>query len=138
MGQLGLVLCQHTVSGMQQARLQPCTVHAAYNVHKTFPPMHGIECSKQHHVLDTSCTLLVGCTQVGLLQRPLTDDMDHEGRAKAVQLLSQVCRQCCSRAVVLYDPAVDLGVSVQFHPVTAAHLQPSLLTHPATSSSSRL
>lgn len=28
--------------------------------------------------------------QVGLLQRPLTDDVDHEGRAKAVQLLAQV------------------------------------------------
>jgi hypothetical protein len=29
--------------------------------------------------------------QVALLKRPLTDDMDHEGRAKAVQLLSTVC-----------------------------------------------
>jgi hypothetical protein len=33
---------------------------------------------------------LTDVAQVALLQRPLTDDVDHDGRAKAVQLLSQV------------------------------------------------
>ncbi|KAF6257917.1 Dos2-interacting transcription regulator of RNA-Pol-II-domain-containing protein [Scenedesmus sp. NREL 46B-D3] len=46
---------------------------------------------------------------VALLKRPLTDDMDHEGRAKAVQLLSTAA--CDAPEVLL---AGDVGVIADF------------------------
>lgn len=62
--------------------------YSIHSIHKD--PINCIECQATSSIWLQPAPCLWVVQQVGLLQRPLTDDMDHEGRARAVQLLSQV------------------------------------------------
>lgn len=61
---------------------------------------------------------LCACLQVGLLKRPLTDEHDHEARARAVQLLSQVCAAAAA-CPVLGGSATAAAAPLHRDPVRA-------------------